>query len=523
MNPLGQRALRFYLAVLRFFWTPLIGLARFVARHPIIVSFGISFCLGVAFVLKTGGVLVAADLGFVTVGRIAIVAGGFFDLAATVVTSAIGALVLYWFLIAVGMVQIPVGEIMEVFRELGQMLRLQDPVKRDNEGNIRAINTDKLLQWGMLLLMVPGTALMSTVWLAAFPHWAVYKMLLLISGGGLAYGVFAAVRGRKVGAGIDLLLGMNAYLVVGGVITLLASMVGGLFLPQWTGVVTGALGSSSHGIHYPPADGIDGLFANVWARLLHGDIVWTWPPHAGDVTGVVVGVLLIAAFLALHIAALAVIVRMLRIPPDREQKTVSVAAPAGITVSGTAGRGDSGFSGFSMNGWLWSAIGFGLLAVILWLVNHYASGEYVCRFGGAFFTLALVLAAIALVTGLLRQYWPRAAHALGALALVCVLFGFTYDALEHWGGRQTACAIDEPPAAPTATVPARRTYEPAQPPRRSSPYEPRSSGDGRIATYFAANGAQCPDAARRRGWESLRDAQASCRSESWLAQNADWR
>lgn len=523
MNPLGQRALRFYLAVIRFFWTPLLSLARFVARHPVIVSLGIFAGLGVAFVLKTGGVWIATDLEFVTTGRIAVVVGGVFDLAATLVTSAIGALALYWFLIAVGTIQIPIGEIMEVFRELGQMLRLQDPVRRDQEGNIRAINTDKLLQWGVLLLMIPGLALMSTVWLAVFPHWAVYKMLLLITGGGLVFSVFATVRGRKVGAGIDLLLGMNGYLVVGGVITLLAAMIGALVLPQWTGVMTGAFGSS-HVVHYPPADGIDGLLANVWTRLLHGDIVWTWPPHAGDVTGVAVGALLTAAFLALQVAAFVVIVRMLRIPPDREQKT---APSSGVdSTLGTVGRGDDVGSAFQMNGWLVGAFGLGVLAAIVWIVNHYAGGEYVCRFGGTMFYLLLAFVVIGVVVGLLKQLWPRAATALGVLAVVCVLFGFTVSTLDGWGADRIACGVRTPFTPITNTAPAPPLVViAALPPQTTTSVgqsAPAPAEDGRIAAYFADNGATCPDAARRSGWQAYRDAVGACQSEAWRMVYSDY-
>lgn len=515
-NPVLAAAWNIYTQAVALLWQPLLAAAVRITRHPILWGLGMFVLVATTVGLKTYGVswaedVIAAGGTNLTGPRVLIGLAGLVELPVSAFGALVAGIILYWVVFAIGIIQVPLGELMEVLREIGQMLRVQDPVQRHGEGNIRAVNTRRLLEWGFVLLLVPGFSLMSTVWLAIAPVWKVYALLLLITGVGLTYGVIAQARGRKVGAGIDLILGMNGMLFLLGVQGILLS----LFLPRWTEVLFGgALGST---LTVPHASGIDGLLGNVWARLFEGWITW-WPPAAGDVAGLVIGGLLLAGLIALNVFAVRVLVRMLTRPPERETNGVTVASalPADAVVSGTVGKGDAGgFTGFEMNGWLWGAIGLGVTAVILWLVNHHVGGEWVCRFGSQLFTLAWVFGLAALVAGLLQQRWPRFAAVAGTLALCVAAFVFVHDALGHWDGRRTACGVDERPARTAAAAPvhdAPRT-EPSPPARRSGPARSAPSDEARIRAYFAEHGAMCPQTAAD-PWHRLHSARAACEIEA---------
>ncbi len=497
---MGERLLGFYQAVLAAFWAPITALFFFlfpdpgieetdtpaqreerirrarlvgIIRRVGIITLGLVLLI-IGFALKTGGVACAEWFGLTNLGRVVIVAGGIASFLVTPVVALAAAVLILWIVIAIGLVQIPIGEGMEVLRELGQMLRVQDPVVRTGEGNIRLINVQRVLRWSMLLLLIPAMDLMSTVWLAVFPSWYVYAMLLLISGGGLAYGLIAAARGRRVGAGLDLLIGMNGYLVVGGIITLLTKLYTSLMIPG----------------------------------LLHLALVY------------------VIAFV-LHVVAIVTIVRILRRPPEGEQNgTASASVGAAL---GTVGRGDSGFM-FQMNAWLGWGLVLAVLAAIVWLVKTFWQSEWTCRFGDTIFWLCLTMAVIGFAVGLLRQFWSRSVipSALGGFAVCVALFGYTYGVLDGWNDAhsrtcRSAYADQQqstPHATPASAAPAATAPEP---PRTAAASVGAPAEDGRIASYFAENGQSCPHATTLRGWQSLRDARAACTSEAWLARNGDYR
>lgn len=518
-----------YVQAVQLLWQPLLAAAVRISRHPVLWGIGTLLLVAITFGLKTYGVhwveqIVAGGGTDVTAPRVLIALAGIIELPVTAFAALVGGIVLYWVVFAIGIIQVPLGELMEVLRELGQLLRVQDPVQRHGEGNIRAVNTRRLLEWGFVLLLVPGFSLMSTVWLAIAPVWKVYALLLLITSVGLTYGIIAQARGRKVGAGIDLILGMNGMLFLLGVQGILLS----LFLPRWTEALFG--GARGTALVVPSAAGIDGLLGNVWVRLFQGWIAW-WPPGAGDVVGLVIGGALLAGLLALNVFAVRVLVRMLTRPPERETNGVAApAVPAGVTVSGTAGRGDDGRRG---DGSYWipillvacSAVTVTFLLSLMSRV--WPTNELLCQLG--MFGVPTVVAAwigFGLLYGFKRAF-PRLGNVAGWIATVAVCIGLLVIVPMNWwvGGamcRAQIAELERNAESPRSDPPPRHA-EPPPPPRRSGPDAPRRSDDDGIAAFFAANGAQCPDAARRRGWESLRDAQASCRSESWLARNADWR
>ncbi len=513
MNPtFGERALRFYLRIIRFFWRPIRGAARVVVRHPWRSLASVVIGLLAAFILKTAGVA-AAEGGSPTFGRVLIGVGGVVDLVTTTFVGMVGAALLYWFIIAVGLVQIPVGEIMEVLRELGQMLRLQDPVQRDREGNIRAVDTNRLLGWGMLLLVVPGMALMSTVWLGVFPTWHVYAMLLLISVGGLAYGIFAAARGRRVGVGLDLLMGLNGYLVVGGIITLLTRLVLHGLYPHSVAVVRHGTAAPGGGNFWDSDVQLARYLAEVAAHGGFGGVA------LGDYPGALLGLVVVGLVglvaLALHLTTIVALIRILRRPPERDR---AMAAQKGEEIAAGNHRGP----GLDWYGALIAAIvGLGVTAA-LWLVGHYWVSEWTCRFGDIVWSFAAFVTGIAVVAALLRSRWPRAATVVAMAASALLVFGYVTHVLDSWRQDAVACAAP----APVRTEPSRPRPEPtptvtaAAPvsvaPRATSiaePPRPRVDESGAIASYFASHRSECPETAGRT-WHQLRNARLACTAES---------
>lgn len=511
----GERALRFYLSVVHFFWQPILAAGRSLARNPREAVMYVLRRLVGAFVLKTLGTAVA-EWGAPNVGRVLVGIGGIFDLWATIPVAMVGALLLYWFIIAIGLVQVPVGEIMEVLRELGQLLRLQDPVQRDREGNIRAVDTRRLLSTaGMLLLVVPGMALMSTAWLGVFPDWYVYGMLLLITVGGSAFGLLAAARGRRVGVGLDLLMGMNGYLVVGGIITLLAALALNGLYPHAVAVVNDGAAAPAGG-HFWDSDvqlarylaavagngGFDGVALGDYPGALFGLVV--------------VGLVGLIA-LALHITTIVALIRILRRPPERERALAAEQSGEASVV------GDHRGPGLDWYGALLAAIA-GLVATAgLWLLCHYWVSEWTCRFGDIVWSFAAFVTGIAVVAALLRSRWPRAATVLALATSALLVFGYVTHVLDGWQRTAVACAASapvhaepsRPRADPTPTATAAPTPVPVtpRPTPIAEPPRPRVDESGAIASYFADHRSECPEAAGR-SWHQLRNARLACTAES---------
>ncbi len=510
----AQQAWNGYVAALAMVWGPFVAILTFIRTWAILIV----PTLVLAF---TGGMGLMVISAWAEMWFIALL-----GLAVAFPTSLLLAALLWIYVvrlrIGIDLLQIPAGEVMEMLRETGQLVRLQDPRVRDGEGNIRLFNSANIMAAGRRAFCLPAWVLTMGLWLVAFPHVVTLAALGVIGGGGLAATFWLRQRGRRVGLGFDFLAGAMIHYIFGGVGTILFRAL----LGQWWDVLAGAI--SGRAAHAPAAVGLDGLLANVWYRLFHGWI--SWPTSVADVFGIVLGTLLLLGLIGFHVAVITAIVRFLKEPPEGEARpSVSLVSPGAVKVLGTAGRGDVAETPFAKS-WFWAAGILVALGGLLWLAGRfYGTNEYVCRFGGLALALVIALAAAGLLVGLVKLGFPRFGRVLGWLAIGVVLLGFSYNAVANWDDLGRVChagIVAEQRAEPLRNDPSPTCSEPPPPSRRNGSSEPRrseSGEDGRIATFFATNGTTCPNAASRRGWESLRDAQASCRSENWLARNADWR
>lgn len=528
------------MTVLGFVFAPIIRIVAPFSRHPILVALA-TIVTGYLACRRIGqGIaqaeavraLASMDPDF-SGARVMIVQGGVPFVLTVMFVVVVIMIIVYWGTTAIDIPQVIVREIMEAVGAVGMHYGFQTRVA---PGNTNVIPTRNIRDALPKLIAAVGMSIVLVAALVKYPAWATLGVVLFLYAIGAAVATLIIANGHKTAFGIYALV----VTVVTGVAWLIVNGVKEYTFPLWTL----AADRISNGINNPvviprvPSGhglghtiGWDAALADFWQRHeLGGTMYW----FNGDLTTGLLALLLVIVEYGIPIVVcIAVSLHLRKLYLKKEAAVASTgpvnaeASSPSITVLGTAGRGNSGFSGLSMNGWFQSAIGFGVLAAIVWLVNRYGAGEYTCRFGATFFTLVLALVAVGVVAGLLRQVLPRVANVLGTLAIAVVLFVFVNNAFGHWDGRRMACGVVDPPQrTATAAVYDAPRSEPPPPSRRNDSYEPRRSEDGedgRIAIYFAANGAQCHDAAGRSDWESLRDAQASCRSESWRRRNNDWQ
>lgn len=454
--------------VLGFLFEPIIRLAMPFARHPIITFLVMVIAGWYACGLIHDGIVqadaaraLASEMPDFFDARVVIAKGGVLLTFVVGFAMLVFAIATYWGTIAVDIPQVIVREIMEALGTVGMRWGFQT---RISAANTNVLPTREIrAKVPKLLAIVAMTALL-VVELVMFPAWETLGVVLICYAAGLIASAANAANGRDPKLGIDLIM----VCAVGSVVYFLIQSLGTYCFPLWTL----AAHRISHGVYQPvdiprvpvPA-GHAGLGHTIGTDAALADF-WQRREFGetmywldGDLSTGATALLLILVKWGIVIAVLAALVLWLR-----KQYRKDAGQPTAVVR--TVGRGDRA-SARSSNGWFWGGLAFA---------------------------------------------------ALGCAAVGLAVLGFGYGAVIGWEthGRAKRDKIVEVPVAAPATAP-------LEPPRTAAASVGAPAEDGRIASYFAENGRSCPDAAGRRGWQSLRDARASCTSEAWLARNGDYR